>query len=97
MCSNVVLCVWAPNIIVYCITELCYFLMKLLGNSDAVGLKTKKRKIKAFCSYFSSQGLTLSLPCFKVSSSPAFAFKSGTTWRRLLKDVKVHSQMKTLK
>lgn len=32
-----------------------------------------------------------------VSSSPAFAFKSGTTWRRLLEEVKVNSQMKTLK
>lgn len=103
LCNDVGLFVWAPNIIVHCITELCFFLRKFLGNSNAVGLgkkkkkKEEKKKRKAFCSYFSSQGLTLSLPCFAVSSSPVFAFKSGTTWRRLLKEVKVHSQMKTLK
>lgn len=79
MCSNVGLCVWVLNVIVYCITELCYFLMKFSGNNNAVGLKKKPQKIKAFCSCFSSQGLTLSLLHFTVSSSSALAFKSGTT------------------
>lgn len=43
MCSNVGLCVWAPNIMYYS-TEPRYFLMKFLGNNNAVGLEKKESK-----------------------------------------------------
>lgn len=51
MCSNVRLCVWEPNIIMCYISELCYFLMELFGNSNAVGLK-KKKENKSFLQLF---------------------------------------------
>lgn len=52
LCNDVGLFVWAPNIIVHCITELCYFLRKFLGNSNAVGLGKKKIKEKLFAAIF---------------------------------------------
>lgn len=68
ICSNVGLYVWVPNIVVYCITELCYFLMKFSGNKNPVGLK-KKPENKSFLQLF-----VISRPHFVFPTFYSFLF-----------------------